>query len=601
MAIQEKKRSEIEDIYKWDLTPIYKNEEEFLKEYEEMKKEIKKIEVYNNHLLDNAETLYKALELDSDISRKMEKLYTYAHLNYDSETNNTKYDVNHQKMENLYQKYCELSSYFVPQLLKADIELIKKFKEECPKLERFKMELDDIFRYKDHTLSEVETKLLSKYGNILGQSSEIYNKLTDTDMKFGIIKDSEGNEVEMTESNYSVYLQDRDRKVRKDAFDLMYKTYKNFINTIACTYKNFCELQKVEAEVKNFNSSLEESLFHDSVDVSIYENLINSVNEGLEPLYRYYKIKKEILNLDEFHLYDNYVDLIELEETDYTFEQAKELVIKALSVLGDDYITDLKKAFDEKWIDIYPNVSKRGGAYSGGCYDTNPYVLLNYQGKLDDVSTLAHELGHSMHSYYSKKANSYEEADYKIFVAEVASTVNELLLCKYIINNSKNREEKLNVLNRMLDLFKGTLYRQTMFAEFEKKAHEMCENDEILTSENLCSMYYDLNKKYFGDDVVVDEQIKYEWARIPHFYYNFYVYKYATGISAACYIVNNILSGDKLALENYKKFLSLGGSMKPVDELKVAGVDMNDKEVVNSAIKMFDETLDDFVKVYKKI
>ena len=591
MAIQEKKRSEIEDIYKWDLTPIYKNEEEFLKEYEEMKKEIKKIEIYNNHLLDNAETLYKALELDSDISRKMEKLYTYAHLNYDSETNNTKYDVNHQKMENLYQKYCELNSYFVPQLLKADIELIKKFKEECPKLERFKMELDDIFRYKGHTLSEVETKLLSKYGNILGQSSEIY----------GIIKDSEGNEVEMTESNYSVYLQDRDRKVRKDAFDLMYKTYKNFINTIACTYKNFCELQKVEAEVKNFNSSLEESLFHDSVDVSIYENLINSVNEGLEPLYRYYKIKKEILNLDEFHLYDNYVDLIELEETDYTFEQAKELVIKALSVLGDDYITDLKKAFDEKWIDIYPNVSKRGGAYSGGCYDTNPYVLLNYQGKLDDVSTLAHELGHSMHSYYSKKANSYEEADYKIFVAEVASTVNELLLCKYIINNSKNREEKLNVLNRMLDLFKGTLYRQTMFAEFEKKAHEMCENDEILTSENLCSMYYDLNKKYFGDDVVVDEQIKYEWARIPHFYYNFYVYKYATGISAACYIVNNILSGDKLALENYKKFLSLGGSMKPVDELKVAGVDMNDKEVVNSAIKMFDETLDDFVKVYKKI
>ena len=305
--------------------------------------------------------------------------------------------------------------------------------------------------------------------------------------------------------------------------------------------------------------------------------------------------------MDEFHLYDNYVDLIELDETDYTFEQAKELVIKALSVLGDDYITDLKKAFDEKWIDIYPNVSKRGGAYSGGCYDTNPYVLLNYQGKLDDVSTLAHELGHSMHSYYSKKANSYEEADYKIFVAEVASTVNELLLCKYIINNSKNREEKLNVLNRMLDLFKGTLYRQTMFAEFEKKAHEMCENDEILTSENLCSMYYDLNKKYFGDDVVVDEQIKYEWARIPHFYYNFYVYKYATGISAACYIVNNILSGDKLALENYKKFLSLGGSMKPVEELKVAGVDMNDKEVVNSAIKMFDETLDDFVKVYKKI
>ena len=601
MAIQEKKRSEIEDIYKWDLTPIYKNEEEFLKEYEEMKKEIKKIEVYNNHLLDDAETLYKALELDSNISRKMEKLYTYAHLNYDSETNNTKYDVNHQKMENLYQKYCELTSYFVPQLLKADIELIKKFKEEYPKLERFKMELDDIFRYKGHTLSEVETKLISKYGNILGQSSEIYNKLTDTDMKFGIIKDSEDNEVEMTESNYSIYLQDRDRRVRKDAFDLMYKTYKNFINTIACTYKNFCELQKVEAEVKNFNSSLEESLFHDSVDVSIYDNLINSVNEGLEPLYRYYKIKKEILNLDEFHLYDNYVDLIELDETDYTFDQAKELVINALSVLGDDYITDLKKAFDEKWIDIYPNVSKRGGAYSSGCYDTNPYVLLNYQGKLDDVSTLAHELGHSMHSYYSKKANSYEEADYKIFVAEVASTVNELLLCKYIINNSKNREEKLNVLNRMLDLFKGTLYRQTMFAEFEKKAHEMCENDEILTSENLCSMYYDLNKKYFGDDVVVDEQIKYEWARIPHFYYNFYVYKYATGISAACYIVNNILSGDKLALENYKKFLSLGGSMKPVDELKVAGVDMNDKEVVNSAIKMFDETLDDFVKVYKKI
>lgn len=599
MAIQEKTRNQIDEQYKWDLTKIFKTEQEFHNEYEILKKEIKKMEKYNNHLLDSADTLYEAIDLYHKLARKMEKLYMYSHLNYDSETNNTKYDTNNQLIENLYQDFSIIVSYIEPQLQKC--KNIEKFIEEQPKLKEYNRFFNDIFRYTKHTLNESEEKLLSQFSNVLGQSSETYEKLTDTDLQLGTIKDEDGNLVELTDSNYSVYLQSKDRRVREDAFKLMHNSYKGFINTITSTYKNFVEYTKVNAKVRNYNSSLEASLFSDNVNVSIYNNLIDTVSNNIEPLYKYYELKKEVLKLDEFHLYDNYVDLINIDQTNFTFDEAKELVLNALKVLGSDYIEDLEQAFTQKWIDIYPNKSKRSGAYSSGGYDTYPYLLLNYQGKLDDVSTLAHELGHSMHSYYSRKNNPYQESNYEIFVAEVASTVNELLLCKYILKNSTNDKEKLNILNRMLDLLKGTLFRQTMFAEFEKITHEMVENEEILTSKNLSELYYDLNKKYFGDNVIVDEEIKYEWARIPHFYYNFYVYKYATGISAACYIVNSILSKDEKALENYKKFLTLGGSMDPVDELKVAGVDMNDKEVILSAIKMFDETVKEFKEIYEKI
>jgi oligoendopeptidase F len=340
------------------------------------------------------------------------------------------------------------------------------------------------------------------------------------------------------------------------------------------------------------------TLYSDNINLSVYNNLIDTVSKNLDKLFKYYDLRKKVLKLDEIHLYDIYTNLIENSDKDYSFDEAKDLVINSLSVLGDDYINNLKKAFDEKWIDIYSNTGKRSGAYSSGSYDTNPYILLNYQGKLKDVFTLAHELGHSLHSYYSINNNNYQDSHYAIFVAEVASTVNELLLCKYMLKKSVDKDEKLTILNKMLELFKGTIYRQTMFAEYEKIIYEKCENDEILTQELLSDIYYDINKKYFGSDFIVDEQIRYEWARIPHFYYLFYVYKYATGLSAACYIVNNILSGKEGYKEKYLEFLKSGSKDYPIELLKIANVDMNDSKVVESAIQMFDETIDEFIRIY---
>jgi len=354
------------------------------------------------------------------------------------------------------------------------------------------------------------------------------------------------------------------------------------------------------AKILNFNSSLEASLYSDNVSTDVYNNLIDTVNNNLHILYKYYDLKKEVLELDELHLYDIYLELIKELDKEYSYEEAKELVINALSVLGDDYINNLKKAFDEKWIDVYNNVGKRSGAYSSGFYDTNPFVLLNYESKLKDVSTLAHELGHSMHTYYSCKNNTYNNSSYKIFVAEVASTVNELLLNKYLLKHSTDDKEKLYILNSLLELFKGTIFRQVMFAEFERDMHKKHENGEILTHDLLSNEYYKLNQKYFGPNVVVDEQIKYEWERIPHFYYNFYVYKYAIGLSAACYIVDGILNNRENALENYLNFLKSGGSDYPVNELKIAGVDITSPEVIESAIKTFDNTINEMKKLIKK-
>ena len=600
MAILEKTRSEIKTGDKWDLTVLYKNDDEWNKDYNDINNILKDILNYKDTLTSNSEVLYDAINTYFSISRKLEKLYMYAHLNYDSETDNSKFETNLRKIENSYKNLGIYSSYIEPTLLKEDYELIKKYMEENPKLKEYKNFFEDIFRYKKHILSLKEEELLSNFANVLGISDEIYGKLTETDLKLGFIKNEDDEEIELTDSNYSLYISSKNRRVRSDAFKAMYNAYKSVIHTTAATYKGKVEYDCVDAKVRGYESALQASLYKDNINVSVYENLINTVSNNLDPLYKYYNLKKEILNLDELHLYDIYVDLINEVNSKYSFEEAKDLVVNALSVLGEDYIKDLNKAFDEKWIDKYSSKSKRSGAYSSGGYDTYPYILLNFQGKLDDVSTLAHELGHSMHSYYSKKNNTYQDADYAIFVAEVASTVNELLLCKYILNNSNDKKVKLDVLDRMMELFKGTIYRQTMFAEFEKITHEMVEKEEILTSENLEELYYNLNKKYFGKDVCIDNEIRYEWSRIPHFYYNFYVYKYATGLAAACYIVDGILNGRENALSNYKKFLSLGGSMDPLDELKIAGVDMNDPSVIESALKMFDETIDLFKEIYNK-
>ena len=379
---------------------------------------------------------------------------------------------------------------------------------------------------------------------------------------------------------------------------MLHNKYKKYIRTITSTYKGEVETNVVLAKIRNYDSAISASLYSDNVSQDIYNNLIKVVNDNMDVLYKYYDLKKEILSLNRLHMYDTYVEIINKVSKKYTFDEAKEIVMEALSVLGDKYIKNLKKAFDEKWIDIYHSKGKRSGAYSSGNFDVNPYVLLNFEGTLDDVSTLAHELGHSMHTYLSCKNNPYQYSSYEIFVAEVASTVNELLLANYMLKSSKNKEEKLAIINHILDLYKATLYRQTMFAEFEKETHKLREKGEVLTSDLLSNMYYDLVKKYFGPNVLCDDLIRYEWARIPHFYYNFYVYKYATGISAASYIVDGILNNREGALKNYINFLKTGGSMYPLDELKIAGVDLNSKSVVLSAIKTFERYLKEFKDIY---
>ncbi len=598
MAKEEKLRCEIEDKYKWDLTKIYKDEKEWQKDFDDVKEKILKVTSYKDSFLSNGKRLYEYLKYDEEVSRKLEKIYYYAHLNYDADTLDEKYKVMKNKVSDLFTKYNELSSFVVPEILKLDEKKLSSFYKDEEKLEDYRFSIENIYRFKNHTLDEEKEKMLSNLSKCLSNPEETYEALTDSDFEYDYITDEKGNKVKFNESNYSLFIKSKDRSVRKKAFEMLHNKYKKYIRTITSTYKGEVENNVVLAKIRNYDSAISASLFSDNVSIDIYDNLIKVVNDNMDVLYDYYDLKKEILSLDRLCMYDTYVEIINKIDKKYSFDEAKEIVIDALSVLGDNYIKNLNKAFDEKWIDIYHSKGKRSGAYSSGNFDVNPYVLLNFEGTLNDVSTLAHELGHSMHTYLSCKNNPYQYSSYEIFVAEVASTVNELLLANYMLKNSKNKDEKLAIINHILDLYKATLYRQTMFAEFEKETHNLREKGEVLTSDLLSNTYYNLVKKYFGPNVLCDDLIRYEWARIPHFYYNFYVYKYATGISAASYIVDGILNNKEGALENYMKFLKSGGSMYPLDELKIAGVNLNSKSVILSAIKTFEKYLKEFKDIY---
>ena len=601
MAKKQMLRSEINENDKWDLTTIYKNIEEFNKDYDLAKKLINNFANFEKTMMNSAIDLLNTIESDTKISRLINKLYMYAHLNSDSDTSDTKYQELKGRISNLDIEYSKISSFVVPSLLSEDYSKIERFYKEEPKLLEHKFTFENTFRYKEHVLSESEEKMISTLSGALGNSEEIYDVFTNSDIELGTIKDENNEEVELTDTNYAKYIRSKDRRVRKDAFSTLLNGYAKYKNTIAKMISGDVKANVAISEIKKYPSALESSLFSDNIDKKVYDNLISSVHSNLEPLYHYFELKRKMLGLDELHLYDTYTSVISSDTREYTFEEAKDIVLDALSILGNDYTTDLKKAFDERWIDIYPNKGKVSGAYSSGSYDTNPFVLLNFNGTLNDISTLAHELGHSMHSYYSRRNNPYQYSNYKIFVAEVASTVNELLLANYLLNNSNDDKLKLVVLNDLLDMFKGTIYRQTMFAEFEKKMYDIEENKDVITHEKLSNIYYDLNKLYFGDKVVIDNEIRYEWMRIPHFYYNFYVYKYATGLSASCHIVKRILNKEENALEDYLKFLSSGGRDYPLEELKTAGVDMTKKDVVDSAIDMFKEYLTEFETLYTKI
>lgn len=596
-----KDRSMIETKDKWDLSLIYKTQKDFENELEITKNLILEYrKKYENHTMDNANIFYNSIIDSLEISRKLDKLYVYASMKSDEDVSNNDNQELKNKVINLYDLATANMFFVDTELLKEDYAKIEKFYQDEPKLLEHEVNIKDTFRYKKHTLSDIEEKLLSNISKAFGNDEQTYGYLTDSDMTFGTIKNEDNKEVELTDTNYSIYIESKDRRVRKEAFDALYNHYKQFKNTITSTFDGSIKQSVSIAKLRKYNSAFEASLFKDEISIDVYNTLVNTIHENLNVFHKYYDLKKKVLNLDEFHLYDVYVEMVKDYDKKYSFDEAKQIVINALSVLGNDYIETFKKAFDEKWIDIYPNKNKRGGAYSGGSYDTKPYILLNYQGTLNDVSTLAHEGGHSMHSYYTRTNQPIQYGDYPIFVAEVASTVNEILLAKYMLKNSTSKEEKLVILNQLLELFKGTIYRQVMFSEFEKYAYDLVENDDVITSDKLCNKYYQLNKLYFGDNVVVDDLIRYEWEKVPHFYYNFYVYKYATGISAACKIVDGILNNEKDALDNYLNMLKSGSRQNPLDTLKIAGVDMTDKEVYESAIKMFDETIEEFKTLIEK-
>ena len=432
MTKSELKREEIENIYKWDLTPIFKDIKEFDDYYNKVKSEIKDVQKWQGQIVLNGKNLYNYLKSSDEIERKIYKIYYYAHLNYDSDSTNTLYQELENKATILLNEYEKISSFVSPELMTIDYDKIKEFYLEEPKLLEYEFILENLYRFKPHILSKEEEHILSIMSKTFDNPEKTFESLTDTDMTFGTILDENKKEVTLTESNYAIYIASKDRNVRKRAFELLFKTYSNFKNTIANTFKGNVDVLTSISQIKKYNSSIEAALFQDNVPVSVYQNLIDTVHQNMDKIYNYYQLKKEVLNLDELHSYDIYAELVQDLDKNYSFDEAKKLVIEALSVLGNDYVTNLNKAFDEKWIDIYPNKGKRGGAYSSGFYDTKPYVLLNFEGKFHDVSTLAHELGHSMHTYYSCKNNPYQYSSYKIFVAEVASTVNEILLNKYM-------------------------------------------------------------------------------------------------------------------------------------------------------------------------
>ncbi len=591
MANRQKKRNEIDDQYKWDLTTIYNDDEQFLEMLEKIDKEITSLQPKD--IFKSGESLYNYLKNSDYLEMNLDKLYTYAHLNNDSDTTVAKYDEYVNKVRNIYQKYAQKTNFFEPQLLKINYKTIEKFYLECPELKEYKIYLKEIYRFKKHTLNEQEEAIIKELSKALNSSSDTYEKLTDTDMTFGNIKDEKNKTVELTESNYAIYTHSKNRRVRRSAFKKLMNKYGEFIHTISSTYSGYVNTLNGISNVYKYSNPLEQSLFADDIDVKVYDTLIKTVHENMNVIYKYYNLRNKVLKLKKSHLYDTYVELIDNDSANYSFSEAKEIVLKALSILGDDYTKILEKAFDEKWIDIYNNKGKRGGAYSSGSFLTNPFILMNFEGKLNDVSTLAHELGHSMHSYFSIKNNSYKNSNYQIFVAEIASTVNEMLLANYLLKESDEKTQIL-VLNNLLDLFKATIYRQTMFAEFEKKMVLDSKKGIILTSDYLCDNYYKLVKEYFGNNVIIDKEIQNEWARIPHFYYDFYVYKYATGLSIASYIATEIFKGNQEMLKNYREFLKIGGRMNPRESLMTLGIDITKKDVVLNAIKLFDSYIEEF-------
>lgn len=592
-------RNEVLEENKWDLESIYKDDSSLKKDYEQVKIKISELEKRQKTFLETSKNFLDFLELYNEAMRIMENLFTYSFRKNDEDLSNSTYQELSGKVMNLYQSFQEKTSFITPMILEYDEDKIISYLDKEEGLKKHRHNILNILRYKDHTLTKEEEKITSAYAKVLDSSSDTASYLMDADMKFSKIKDKDKKVVELNSSNYSIYLKDSNRKVRKDAFLKYHQAYGDMKNTLTSTLATTCESLSITSKLRNYKSSIETSLFEDAIPVELYDNLINTIHNNLGILYKYFEAKQHLLKLKDFHIYDTYVSVTKKDTKKYSFDEGKTIVINALSPLGDEYIKVLKKAFADGWIDKYPNKNKKSGAYSSGGYDTKPFVLLNYTDTYNDVSTLAHELGHSMHTYFTDTYNEYCNHQYPIFIAEIASTVNEMLFSHYMEEHAKTKEEKINVLADRLDTFKATIFRQTMFAEFEKYIHELTDKGEILTPDTICNYYYDLNKLYYGPKVKIDEEVKYECLRIPHFYTPFYVYKYATGLSIASYISKNIINKTPGFREKYVEFLKASSRDYPLEVLKIIDIDLTDTKVFDEAMKVFEKTLEEFLELNK--
>ena len=568
----------------WNLTDIYKDEDRFLNDKKQIQEKLTQIKLYKGKLGECANNLYECYNLYEQLLELYEKFYAYGMLSYHldmSDNNNIKL---FKTVENIGTQFEKETSFITPEVMKMDNETISDYIANDTRLKRYKRLFDEIIENKEHILSEEEEELLANYSEVFSSMENTYDILTNTEFIFGKLINEKGEEVELTNGNYTFYLKSKNTDVRKTAFDLMYKKYSEFSKTICELYLTKVKTSTINSKLRKYNSSLEKTVKHDDSTIKVYNTLIEAVHKNLFVNHEFMKIKKDLIKKDEIHLYDIYVNPLEEDEDYISFEDAKKQVIDALSVLGNEYIEKLKFAFDNNWIDVYKKKNKMSGAYSMGVYGVHPFVLDNFINKKRDVSTIAHELGHAMHSYYSNTNQNVIDANYTIAVAEIASTVNEILLAKYLIDKEKDIKKKKEVIYELVETIRATLFRQTMFAEFEKDVHQRIENNEVLTCDDLNKIYYDLNKKYFGENIIVDEQIKYEWLRIPHFYTPFYVYKYATGISAAIIIAKNILDKKKGYKEKYIEMLKQGCTKKAVPLLKMVDVDLEDSRTYENAI-----------------
>lgn len=584
-------REEIPVELTWKLEDIYASDEEWEKEWKDVKELLPKFETFQGKLHESSEKLYQLFQLQDEVSDRLSTLYTYAHMRYDQDTANSFYQAMNGKAENLITQASSVMSFITPEILKLEESTLKEYLAQYEPLQLYQHTLDEINRQRPHVLSEKEEALLAEASEVTDSASQTFGMLNNADMTFPAVKDENGNEVDLTHGRYINFLESKDQRVRHDAFKAMYDTFGSFRNTFASTLQGVVKKDNFYAKVRNYQSAREAALNRNNIPESVYDNLIAAIHEGLPLLQRYVALRKKVLGLDELHMYDLYTPLVKDVDMTFTYDKAQETVLKALSPLGKDYLNVMKRAFEERWIDVEENKGKRSGAYSSGSYSTNPYILMNWQDNLNNLFTLAHELGHSMHSYYTHESQPYRYGNYSIFVAEVASTCNEALLNDYLVENTSDPKEKLYLLNHFLEGFRGTVFRQTMFAEFEHEIHVLSQNGEALTADKLTELYYNLNKKYFGDDLIVDEEIGLEWARIPHFYYNYYVYQYATGYAAAQSLANQILEEKEPAVERYLDYLKAGSSDYPIEVLKRAGVDMTEKTPVTNALKVFEEKL----------